>query len=352
MKSSNLNKFAQNIAQRASLTLFKPHDEELGIFSALAPKGLQVLSSFTKVTSSYGEWEANRWAVKRRMEGTKNNMSLIKCEYISKRQHDTRIRGKDGEMYCLTTKGFMATLSAEKISIEKIYLFKKYKQFIADLLERKIQYHDNVMNVELTTSEKNYLKKIFIQYIKYQIYIFLIWHEANEIGLREKTNTYWYFIDFFENLEEFLYQKFPKLVNNEKIDEYKEILREYFIISSILHGIESFTDEKSNVDKVGKKIRINFQMIKPFVFEWYRYFDRLQMFSPVNKPYNTKAIPSFVIHDPSPGIDIEYSKFSEEKAMINRIETELSEILKKDIRRKISDHTKGTTIHRYKKSSK
>lgn len=331
MNRTDLQKFTHNIGKRTSQKLFDPQDEELGIFWALAKQGPLILTPLAEITSRFGTWEATRWAVKRRMKGTKNNMSLIDYEYISKRQHDSRIRGKNGEWYCLTIKGFMASLSTGKIFIENSYLFKKYKQFISDLLEREIQLIGQNTNrdTELTVDEKKYLKDIFMQYIKYQIYIFLIWHEVNEIGLRKKINTYWYFVDFFENFDNFITQKFPKIIDEKRTKEYIEIIREYFVIAKIIQGIEYFTYTENNVDKkIRDRLQINFQMIKPFVFEWYRYFDKLQMISPVDKPYNIKKIPSFIIYPPEYGLDIEYEGIPGNKKLI---EPDLKEITKGEL---------------------
>ena len=336
MNILNSQRFTHNISQRASKKLFNLQNEEMGIFYSLANNGPQILTSLAKDTEKFGTWEATRWTVKRRMKGTKNNLSLIKYEYVSKRKHDSRIRGKDGELYCLTIKGFLASLSIEKIFIENSYMFKKYKKFISDLLKRKIQLIGQNINreTELTVDERKYLKDIFMQYIKYQIYIFLIWHEVNEIGLRKKINTYWYFVDFFENFENFITQKFPKLIDEQRTKEYIEIIREYLVISKIIHGIEYFTDTGNNVGKKAReRIQINFDMTKPFVFEWYRYFDKLQTISPVDKPYNIKKIPSFIIYPPEYGVDIEYEGMPGHKKLIKPdlkevAKNELSKILK------------------------
>ena len=327
----NSQRFVHKIGQRTSKKLFDPQNEELGILFALAEQGPQILTSLAKTTGTFGPWEATRWAVKRRMKGTKNNLSLIEYEYVSERQHDSRISGKDGVWYCLTIKGFMASLSTDKIFIENSYLFKKYKQFIIDLLERKIQLFGQNTNIDtgLTVDEKTYFKYILMQYIKYQIYIFLIWHEANEMELRKKINTNWYFVNFFENFNEFTSQEFPKLLDKKRTKEYIEILREYFVIVKIIHGIEYFTDKKNNVSKkTRERLQINFQMIKPFVFEWYRYFDKLQMISPVDKPYDIKKIPSFSIYPPEYGLDIEYEGMHRYKKLIK---PDLKEIAKSEL---------------------
>ncbi|KFM20327.1 hypothetical protein AAA799P11_00074 [Marine Group I thaumarchaeote SCGC AAA799-P11] len=319
MNTRKLQRITHNIEQRVSSKMFHSEDEELGIFFALAENGPLILTSLAEKTSSYGPWEANRWAVNSRMKGTRGNISLIDFEYIKKRPHETRNRGKDGESYCLTTKGFFATLSTRKTPIEKTYLFRKYKQFISDLLNRKIEFVGKGTNVdaELTAHEKKYLKNLFVEYIKYQMYVFLIWHEANEIGLHTKINTEWYFVNFFETFEKFVITEFPKILDKKRIREYKEILRRYMTLAKTLHGIEYFSNSDNNIDKkIVKRIQINFKMMKPFVFEWFRYFDRLQMYSPVDKPYSVTKIQSYILHPPEYGIDIEYEGIPGHKKMI------------------------------------
>ena len=306
------------------------------IFHTLAKEGPLIITSLADITSKIGKWEATRWTVKRRMKGTKNILSLTKSEYVLERQHDNRIKGTDGVLYCLTIKGLMASLSTEKMVIENSFLFKKYKQFISDLLDSEIRHYGNDKNIDnkLTVGEKEYLKDIFMKYIKYQFYIFLIWHEANDIRLREKINTNWYFVNFFENFNEFIFQEFPKLIDEKRTREYIEILREYFVISKILHGIEHFTKTSNNESK--KRLQINFQLFKSFVFEWYRYFDNLQMLSPVDKPYDIKKIQSYLIYEPSRGLDIEIEGTLGNKKVIKPdlkeiVKNELSKILKGDL---------------------
>jgi len=88
--------------------------------------------------------------------------------------------------------------------------------------------------------------------------------------------------------------------------------------------------------KTRDRLQVNFQMMKPFVFEWYRYFDKLQMISPVDKPYDIKKIPSFRINPPEFGLDIEFEGKPKHKRKIqpdikNKASEELEQILRQEI---------------------
>jgi len=225
---------------------------------------------------------------------------------------------------------------------EWIFL-KKYTAFLDEILKRKIKNIaiDAGFDSSLDDKTKQKMLDIITMYIKYQILVFLIWHEANETSIRKKRNSNWYIEEFFKNHTEFIHQEFPMLLEEKLENEYKQILREYFTCSKILHGLDEFTLSEDNLSR---KIKHNFDMIRSFVFEWYLYFDELQMQNSVGKPYDIKKIPSIVLSRPEFGIDIEYigktgnkrkiqpdikSKTSEELGQILRQEIPINNIWKK-----------------------
>jgi len=343
---NDYDKYAHKIGQYTSEKMFNPTDEEKAIFYALANNGPQILTDLGKIIENYGTWETNRWAIKRRMYGLGNTLGLIEYEYIKEKEHEVRISGKDGKYFCLTTKGLFVSL-ATGIQLEKTYLFKKYIEFIKNKLEHNFQ-----LKKQLDDKVKDHLIDIITQHIKNSILLFLIWHDAHGINLKNKTEMNWYFVDFFKNIDEYVFQKFPQIKDKNLESEYKIILQEYFVNLKILTGIKKYikkTKPKSN--EFVDTLEFYFKIIRPFVFEWYRFFDRLQIVSPVNKPYNIRAAPSFVINNPNLGIDIG-NVDSAGIPIEERIKIELSKILKKKIRHRIPNYTKGTTIHRYKKSGK
>ena len=337
MNKENLPESALKIAKRASeyvLLTEQPDIPEKAILYALAKNGPMSLVDLVKTISNYGNWEANHYTIKRRIEGLRKQISFIDYEFLKEREPEIRKPGKYGKIYCLTTKGFLAAFSTG-LSFERMDIFKKYTVFINKILNRKIKYIGNEAGFDSALDEKTKQKilDIIIRYIKYQILVFLIWHEANEISIRKKRNSNWYIEDFFKMHNEFVYEEFPMRLDKELEEEYKEILREYFICSKILHGLDEFT---LSGDKLSKKIKDNFGMISPFVFEWYLYFDELQMSNFIGKPYDIKKIPSLRLSRPEFGIDIEYyGKFGHKRKIQPDIKNKTSDELKQILRQEI-----------------
>ena len=338
MNIENLPKSALNIAKRAAerILLTEPPDKpEKAILYALAKNGPQSLTDLVKATSKYGAWETNHYTIKRRMDGLENHISLIDYEFVREREPEVRKPGKYGKIYFLTTKGFLAAFSTG-LSFERMDIFKKYTVFLNERLNEKIKYVGSNAGFDssLDDNTKQKMLDIITRYIKYQILVFLIWHEANEISIRKKRNSNWYIEDFFRTHNEFIHQEFPMRLEEKLEEEYKEILREYFTCSKTLHGLDEFTLSK---DKLSKKIRDNFKMISPFVFKWYLYFDELQMRNSIGKPYDIKKIPSLVLSRPEFGIDIEYyGKFGHKRIIQPDIKSKTSDELKQILRQEIS----------------
>jgi len=345
MNTDKLADYALNIAYRASERIFlteTPDNREKAILFALAKNGPQTLADLVKTLSTFGGWEANHHTIKRRLDGLANHIGLIGFEFVKEKDPEVRKPGKSGKIYYLTTKGFLAAFSTG-LTFERMDIFKKYTAFLDEFLSRKIKYIGGDVGFDSSLDDKTKQKMLDIitRYIKYQILVFLIWHEANETSIRKKRNSSWYIEEFFKNHNEFIHQEFPMLLEEKLENEYKEILREYFTCSKILQGLDEFTLSE---DSQSKKIKDNFEMIRSFVFEWYLYFDELQMQNSIGKPYDIKKIPSIVLSRPEFGIDIEYdgkpghkrkiqpdikSKTSEELGQILRQEIPINNIWKK-----------------------
>jgi len=307
MNTEKLPDSALNIAYRASERIFLTEtvdNPEKAILFALAKNGPQTLADLVKTLSTFGGWEANHHTIKRRLNGLANHISLIGFEFVKEKDPEVRKAGKSGKIYYLTTKGFLAAFSTG-LTFERMNIFKKYTVFLDELLKRKIKNIgiDAGFDSSLDNETQQKMLDIITRYIKYQILVFLIWHEANETSIRKIRNSNWYIEEFFKNNNEYIHQGFPMLLEEKLENEYKEILREYFTCSKILHGLDEFTLSE---DSQSKKIKSNFEMIRPFVFEWYLYFDKLQTINPIGKPYDIKRMPSLVLSRPEFGIDIEY----------------------------------------------
>jgi hypothetical protein len=337
MYSTDFPKSALNIAKRASeriLLTESPDIPEKAILYALAKNGPMSLVDLVETISTYGDWEANHYTIKRRIKGLANHISLNNYEFVKEREPEIRKQGKYGKIYCLTTKGFLSAFSTG-LSFERMDMFKKYTTFLNEILDRKIKYigNDSGFDSSLDENTKQKILDIITRYIKYQIIVFLIWHEANETSIRKKRNSNWYIEDFFRTHDEFIYQEFPTSLEKKLREEYREILREYFTCSKIIHGLDEFTLSK---DTSSKKIRDNFRMINPFVFEWYLYFDELQMRNSIGKQYDIKKIPSLVLSRPEFGIDIEYhGKPGQMKLIQPDIKKKTNDELKQMLRQEI-----------------
>lgn len=316
----------KNALKRSSQkTLFTETQDwpEKAILYTLAKNGPMTLADIVKTTSSFGEWEANHYTIKRRFKGLKNHLSLIDYEFVKQKEPEKRKPGKKGKIYYLTTKGFLASLSSG-LSIDKIDIFKKYTIFLKDLLDRKIDYKGDYAGYDSTLNEdeKQKILQIFVSHIKLQIAVFLIWHEANEISIRKKRKSYWYIEDFFNSHNEFVYQEFPMMLEKKLELEYREILREYFVTSKIIHGLAELGGSKN------KKIRDNVNKMLPFVFNWYRYFFQLQIKNPIGKPYDITKIQSYIQSRPEYGIDIE---FEGKQGRMTKIQPDIKETTNKKL---------------------
>ena len=337
MNINELPDSALNIAYRASKRIFLteiPDNPEKAILYTLAKNGPMSLIELERAISIYGGWEATRHTIKRRLDGLANHISMIGYEFVKEKNPEVRKAGKSGKMYYLTTKGFLAALSTG-LSFERMDIFKKYRAFLDELLKRKIKSIgiDAAFDATLDDKTKQKILDTITRYIEYQIMIFLIWHEANEISIRKKRNLDWYIEDFFKNHNEYIHQGFPMSLPEKLENEYKEILREYFTCSKILQGLDEFT---SFQDNLSKKIKYHFEMIRSFVFEWYLYFDKLQTVNPIGKPYDIKKMPSIVLSRPEFGIEIEYYGKHGHKKIIQpdikkKASKELEEILGEEI---------------------
>ena len=73
-------------------------------------------------------------------------------------------------------------------------------------------------------------------------------------------------------------------------------------------------------------------MIGDFIFNWYHYFDKLQLSHNPNKPYSVKPISYVMPKEPSIGIDLEYSGESGHK---RKIEPDLRDTIKDSLRQGI-----------------
>lgn len=333
MNYHEIQKIAHKIGARACETIFNLSEEEKAILVTLSYGPLN-LTDIVKRTTSYGRWEfPNRWAVKRRINGSNTIAGLIPYEYVQKRKSDKRIRGKDGDLYCLTTKGMLAVLS--EVILEKSYLFKKYDEFIKNILNRRIQYIGVQPNIstDLDEQTQNWLHDVFKNYIKYQLYTFLIWHESNDINLQKKKDFDWHLTKFFTKEIDSINWKIPQ-VSGAMLDEYRAILRQNKIYSKMFHCLDEIYKIKKtskNKEKI-KPLKENLSMVGRYIYNWYHYFDKLQLAGDIKKPYSIKPIAYVMPKEPQIGIDLEYSgDFGHKRKIEPDLRESIKELLRKGI---------------------
>ena len=212
MNTEKLSFSALKIARRASERILSESDDnpEKAILYTLANNGPQSLAKIVKTLSTFGDWEVDRNTIKRRLDGQSNHISLVGYEFVKEKDPEIRKAGKSGKVYYLTTKGFLAAFSTG-LSFERMDIFKKYTKFLDEILKRKIKNIgiDAGFDSSLDDETQQKMLDIITRYIKYQILVFLIWHEANETSIRKKRNSSWYIEEFFKNHNEFIHQEFP-----------------------------------------------------------------------------------------------------------------------------------------------
>jgi len=331
-------KSALNISKKSSRRVLLSTEEDLpeeAILNTLARLGPLSLIELEKHIGNYGKWEANRNTIKRRIDGLANHIGLVKYEFIKEREPETRRPGKSGNVYCLTTKGFLASLATKYLSFERTDMFKKYITFLDNFFDSKIKHIGNDAGFDSTLDHetKKMLSEIITNYIKSQMMVFLIWHEANETSIRKRRKIKWYIDDFITRHNEYISQEFPMMLDKKQEEEYRHVLREYFEYSKILHSLmESPTDDIHT-----KKINIKLNMISPFVFKWHLYFDELQMKNPIGDNYNIRNTSLGVLSLPEYGIDIEYKGKSGRKRKIQPdIKLEAEQKIQQVLKRKVS----------------
>jgi len=331
MNLEEFNDFELNTIRRASRkTLLSSQEDwpEEAILNTLARKGPLSLIELERHIGNYGQWEAKRNTIKRRIDKDESQPGLIKNEFINERNPNVRKPGKLGKIYNLTTKGFLASLATKYLSFERAVMFKKYIVF----LENKIKQIEKNSEFEVTLDiqTRNMLLEIFKNYIKSQMSVFLIWNEANDMSIRNRREIKWHIDNFLAKHNEYIHQEFPMVPDKKQEKEYRSLLRTHFEYSKMLQSLMESSLNNTHV----KKINYHLKKISPFVFKWHMYFDRLEIQNTIDENHNVNIISSGALSPPEYGIDIEYEGRIGQKIKIqpdlkSEIEQKVCKILKK-----------------------
>lgn len=319
-----------------SEAIFQLPEGHKGIIYRIAKKGPGILTEITKETERYGKWETDRWSAKNRIYGSAKFFGLIPCEYLVQKVHDRPQRGKQGKIFCLTTKGMLAALSTG-LNLDEIYLYKKYVDFIYQRLNFKVKkIGENKVPTEEDLLDKKRLHNIIENFIKTRIKLFLIWHYVNGVQLQRQIATQNYFTDFYRNVNEYFNAKFPT-VNEKKLAEYsRNILRENFVYSKILHVLDDLADPTNsemfpNVPAPMKQWLFDkIAMTSWYIWYWPYYIEKMQLIGTnFKEEYDVKPIPDF-IYQPNKGIDIDSvsttKKILEKPTLNLRVKSDLKKL--------------------------
>lgn len=307
-------KYAHKISLATlSEAIFQLPEEYKGIIYCIAKNGPALINEITEETERYPTWSTNRWSAKRRIYGTQTFFGLVPSEYLVEKEPNKRRPGKEGKILCLTTKGMLAALST-RLDLDEIYLYKKYIDFVHKRLNIKVK-RSGSNKIESPDFEnllsKNKLRDIIGNFIKSRIYVFLIWHHANRIQLQKQISTQAYFVDFYSNVNEYFHNKFPQ-IKDKKFTKYcRNVLRDNFVYSKILHALDTIADTTSHVkfpkenDSIKQFLLDKLGSTSNYIWYWPYYMEKVQLIgNNIDEEYDFKAIPDF-IYSPVEGIDIE-----------------------------------------------
>lgn len=290
--------------------IFQLREGHKGIIYHIAKKGPGILNEITKETERYGKWATDRWSAKNRIYGSDKFFGLIPCEYLVEKEHDKPQRGKQGKIFCLTVKGMLAALSTG-LNLDEIYLYKKYVNFIYRRLNLKVKkVGDDKTPTYEDLLDKKRLHNIIENFIKTRIKLFLIWHYVNGIQLQKQIATQDYFTDFYKNVNEYFYDKFPTVKEKQLAEYCRCVLRDNFVYSKIFHVLDNLADP-TNVEMfpnvpapIKQWLFDKIAMTSWFIWYWPYYIEKMQLIGTNFKnEYDVKSIPDF-IYQPNKGIDI------------------------------------------------
>lgn len=279
-----------------------------GIIHHIAKNGPSILNEITEKTENLGEWKCTRWTAKKKINGTSRFFGMVDCEYLIQKDPKTNRHGNAEKIYFLTTKGMLAALSTG-LDIDEIYLYKKYIYWISKRLKIKIK-RMNSHKINDVKLDENKLIKIIDGFIKSRINVFLLWHYVCGIQLQRQTATQAYFVNFFNNTDEYFNNKFPKIKDKDLVRFSKSVLRDNFVYSKNLHALDNIADTTKDWkfpnedDSVKQHMFEKIAMISYYVWYWPYHMEKIQQIgNNIDNEYSVKPIPDFS-YNPYNGIDI------------------------------------------------
>jgi hypothetical protein len=192
--------------------VFVLDEYEKRIMKFLALHGPQNLNQLSKFTTKYAD-SLDRWAVKKRLQGSSRFMGLIPYEYVEERITNNHRYGKDEKKYYLTVKGIIAINSV--IPLEKNFFFKKYTEFFGNIIK--------ISNAQL----------FFEEFVEENIRLLIAWHFLNGIQLTKQLSSSSYYMGFFYRLRSSGSMELTLKDEQMKI-EFKELFQKCMMFHTII----------------------------------------------------------------------------------------------------------------------
>src|SRR5438093_6713410 len=233
-------------------TVFNLSHEEKIILRYLAEVPTNI-SRLSKRTELHTDSRLGRWAVRNKIEKTKNKLGLVRLGYVIIKNDKKRHGNKQEKIIHLTLKGLLAVIEAG-MKLEDTYVFKTYFEFIS----KKIQDKNILLIVE--------------NYIKNQISFFLLFHKL--IGQQLIIVPY-----IVINYREFCEKSWDHQISDiplNHLDEKSQSLLET--------TLARYLKSSRNLIKVEKSINVPIKM---------RLYDRFDLTRVVQEKNQTESIKPF-----------------------------------------------------------
>ena len=289
--------------------IFQLPEEYKGIINHIAKNGPSISNKITEKTENLGKWKCSRKAAKIRINGSSQKFGMIDCEYLISKDPKSSRHGNAKDVYFLTTKGMLAALSTG-LDIDEIYLYRRYVDWIYKRLKMKIEKFGlpQIKDVKLNDSK---LFDIIDGFIKSRINVFLVWHYVNGIQLQRQIGTQAYFMDFFSNTNEYFHNKLPKILDEDLARFSRDVLRDNFVYSRILHAIDVIADPSpvfgfpNENNSVKQYMFEKITMISKYVWHWPFHMEKMQLIGDnIDNDYSVNPIPDFT-YMPNDRMDID-----------------------------------------------
>lgn len=277
--------------QKMCPEVFLLDKEEFRILKYLALHGPMNSSQIARHTTKYA-MSLDRWAVKKRLEGTSRFLGLIPNDYVIEEETGKHRYNKQEKRYWLTIKGIIA--SAAIVPLEKNSLFEHYVWGIAKKVENK--------NIEKFANDT----------IQEFIRLIVAWHYLQGIQLTKQKSSKFYYLEILEHIKSVNAIDITitdKEIDAEFIQIVKNCIANYTVIDLLTSGGLRVWDSTLTVVDWGKSEKIENQSTYNWyskIWEWSLHLGDPQFHAPdeIGKLTKMNTIRTSVSVDETYSIDI------------------------------------------------